>query len=137
MVLHPVYVMALTNKSSTKSRQAKRRARLPKTFEPRFLESADNRLCVIRELKRRVQRLREDAGVDCMQKELLAQRAIFLAIQLETEETNALEGREFDSAGYAQKVNALCGVLKHLGFKKHKQDEDTLEAYVQRKRMSE
>ncbi len=65
-------------------RKAKRRKRpaVPSVFVPQFWAEQDHRLHVAREVRRRVEALRADAGVDSAQKDLLAQRAVFVALQL-------------------------------------------------------
>lgn len=111
----------MRRRPSSKSQTGKRRKSaldltLPGTFTPRFLESADNRLACVREIKARITRLQEQTGADSYQKEILCQHAIFLCIILETMQTQALEGtEELDIGKYTQGVNAIQGILKTLG----------------------
>jgi hypothetical protein len=106
---------------------AKLPARVPKRFLPRFWENADQRQVAIREIKRRYALLRKDAGADSFQRDLLAQRAIFISVQLETMEVEASEGGDFNSGHYTQMVNALTGLLKALGLEKRATAQPWLE----------
>ena len=94
---------------------------LPARFVPRFWErDADSRSIAYREVSKRYQHLKTDAGVDSYQKELLAQRAIFIALQIETMEVSAMEGGHFEAGQYVQAVNALSGLLTKLGLEPRK-----------------
>lgn len=113
-------------------RRAKRPATLPARFEPRFLDKADKRQAVIKEIRRRLVRLTEDSGADSSyQRTLLAQEAVFVAVQLETMRTAALEGRPgYDPGVYTQMVNCLQGLLTKLGLDRHAKQVETLADYV-------
>jgi hypothetical protein len=114
-------------------RFAKEPATLPAMFTPRFLEDADGRQAVIKEIRQRMDALVADTAAESVQQMLLCQRATFIAVQLETMETNAIEGKEFDSGKYTVLVNSLLGVLRSLGLdKKFKQTKD-LKAYLENK----
>ncbi len=102
-----------------------------KTFALRLISEADQRFAVVKELKRRLKRLIEDAGIVSVQKEMLAGRAVFLASYLQSCEVEALEGKQVDYGRYFAAVNALSGVLNKLGLEKKLSKElTTLESYV-------
>jgi len=107
------------------------RSTIPTRFEPRFWEMADGRCAVIKELRRRYAELIADTGADSFQKRLLCQRAIFLAVQIETMEIEAAEEGIFEAGVYTQAVNALSGLLSKLGLNKHHPRTATLDAYVE------
>src|SRR5688572_3070015 len=89
---------------------------IPLVFQPGFLDSTDRRTAISRELRRRYERLKADAGVNSFQKEMLAQRAIFVAVQLESLEVRATEtGATVDVGVYTQGINCLVGLLRALG----------------------
>jgi hypothetical protein len=92
--------------------------KLPAVWTPRTLEEADGRFGVIKTLKANVERLRIDSGADSYQKELLCDRAGFLIALLETQEVNAIERGHLDAGSYVQAINALVGILRHLGLKR-------------------
>ncbi len=98
-------------------------------FRPRFWEDADGRCAAVKEIKRRLDRLREDAGADSYQKEMLCERAVFMALRLETMETEATEGRAFEAGSYGQAVNTFLGLLKALGLER-KVKAVGLKAYI-------
>src|SRR5688572_3497154 len=69
---------------------------IPGRFEPRFWDESDGRCALVKEVRRRYEQLKEDTGTDTYQKDLLCQRAIFIAIQLETMEVQAMETGKLD-----------------------------------------
>lgn len=99
-------------------RQAKNAATLPARFQPKFLTSTDQRQKVIKLIRKRLERLIDEAGCDSIQKELLANEAVFISVQLETMRVNALEGESFDANSYTCMVNSLSGLLNKLGLTK-------------------
>lgn len=113
-------------------RRARQVATLPIRFEPRFLETADQRQKAIKLLRQRLVRLKEEAGCDSFQKEMLAEQAIFVAVQLETMKVNALEGKEFSPGSYTQMVNCLAGLLKALGLERQAAKVIDLNTYLER-----
>jgi hypothetical protein len=96
---------------------------------PKFWEEQDGRYAVAREIRSRVQRLREDAGADSFQKDVLCQRAVFIALQLESMEIAAVESGKFDPGSYTQMVNCLVGLLRSLGLER-KAKTIGLDAYL-------
>jgi hypothetical protein len=103
---------------------------LPGRFVPRFWDEADGRQMMVKEIKRRYEQLREDVGAASYQKDLLAQRAIFISVQLETMEANAVEGKAFDAGRYTQMVNTLLGLLKALGLERYIKHAADLRTYL-------
>ncbi|WP_145435773.1 hypothetical protein [Lacipirellula limnantheis] len=116
-----------TQRPTTRAeRRAKNPATLPAKWEPKFVDTADQRLKTIKLIRRRLGRLVEEAGCDSFQKELLAENAIFVAVQLETMRVNALEGKSFDAGVYTQMVNCLSGLLAKLGLNKQAAQVESL-----------
>ena len=107
---------------------------LPAKFMPKFWEDADGRIAAIKEVRRRYEALKADAGVDSVQKDLLCQRATFVAARLETMEVIAAEGGKFDAGVYCQAVNTLLGLLKALGLSRKAREVESLQTYVRSKR---
>src|SRR4051812_4267079 len=104
------------NKYMAKAKERKQSVQLAKTFVPRFWENdIDGRLATVREIRRRYMLLKKDAAVDSYQKDILCQRCIFLALQLESSEVLATEGGPWEPAVYCQQINTMLGLLKALG----------------------
>jgi hypothetical protein len=116
--------------STRSDRHAKNPATVPTRFEPRFWETTDQRQAVVKEIRRRCETLREDTGADSAQKNMLVQRAIFMSIQLETMEVEAIESGKFDPGIYTQMSNALLGLLRQLGLERKIKTTVDLKAYV-------
>ena len=95
-----------------------KRVTLPERFEPHFWQDADGRCSLVKQIKKRVDKLKEDTRADSYQRELLAERAAFVAVQLETMERMAAEQGKFDAGVYTQMTNSLMGLLKALGLDK-------------------
>src|SRR6266545_174343 len=92
---------------------------LSKQFKPHFWSDADSRIAVVRTIRKRVELMKSHAGGnESYQREILCERAVFVAILLETAETKAAEGEPLDLAAYVQGVNALTGLLRALGLEK-------------------
>jgi hypothetical protein len=120
-----------TQRPTTRAeRRAQEPATIPGRFIPRFWDGVDQRQSAIKEIKRRYAMLREDCAADSYQKDLLCQRATFIALQLETMEIDAAEGREFAAGQYVQAVNCLVGLLKALGLDRRTNRVLDLKAYV-------
>ncbi len=88
---------------------------MPGRFEPRSGRTATSVVPQSGQCWPRWRRLKADAGCDSAQKKLLAERAAFVACQLETAEVNAVEGGKMDVGAYVQAVNCLLGLLRALG----------------------
>jgi len=111
----------------------RKEAAIPKRFVPRFWNDADGRCAVIKEIRRRIERLKRHVGCDSMQRELLCERAVFVASQIETAEVNAARGKPFEANVYTQQVNCLLGLLKALGLKKSEvSDVINLKTYLKK-----
>lgn len=122
--------MAKQRPTTRSERRAKEPATIPARFEPRFWETTDQRQSAVRVIRRRCEELREDVGADSVQKDLLVQRAIFLSIQLETMEVEAIESGHFDPGIYTQMVNGLTGLLNKLGLERQIKEVTDLKTYV-------
>lgn len=110
----------------------KREISLSKRFKPKFWQEQDNRVAVVKEIRRRVKALKADVGADSVQKELLAERAVFVALQLETMECDALAGKgKLDAGVYCQAVNTLSGLLSKLGLDRKVQEAGGLKAFLE------
>jgi hypothetical protein len=105
---------------------------LSKSFHPRFLSDADNRIAVVRTMKRMIERLKVDAGGnESFQKEMLCQHAVFMHVLLETMETKALEREpSFDIGAFTQAINCLTGLLRNLGLERRVKQAGGLNAYM-------
>lgn len=101
-------------------------------FALRVLGEADGRCSVVKETRRRLKELMEDAGANSFQKRALAARAIFLLAYLESQEIEALEGNRVDMGSYVHVMNCLTGCLNKLGLSKQskKGDAISLEDYL-------
>jgi hypothetical protein len=108
-----------------------KRRNIATTFEPRFWAQLDGRTGTAQAIRERYDALRADAGVECEQRDLLAQRAVFLSLVLETQECVAVANGTFDLGAYVQAVNGLTGMLKALGLDKRAKDTDVLRTYIQ------
>ena len=114
----------MTNKG-----QPRTKVTLPRKFDVRFLEEADGRLVAIKELRKRVEQLKADTGVDSCQKDLLCRRACFVAAKLESMEVTAIETGKLEVGQYVQGVNCLVGLLRCLGLER-KRKQIGLTEYV-------
>jgi len=104
---------------------------LSKQFQPHFWQDADSRIAVVRTIRKRVELMKAHAGgEESYQREILCQRAVFVAILLETQETKAAEGEPLDLGSYVQAVNCLTGLLKSLGLEKRIKHAGGLKAYL-------
>jgi hypothetical protein len=107
---------------------------IPARFTPRFFDVLDGRCGVVKEIHKRYKRLKADTNANNYQKDLLCQRAVFIAIQLETMECVAAQTGEQDPGVYTQMVNTLMGLLKTLGIESKAANVVNLKAYVDEKR---
>lgn len=103
------------------------------SFVPQFWDEADGRSAVVKEIKRRVDELREHAGADSAQKRMLCERAVFIGLQLETMERTATEQGKLDLGVYTQASNALLGLLKALGLDRKVKSVHDLKSYLKEK----
>lgn len=97
------------------------------------MEMSDRRNKAIRLIRERLDRLKEEGGCDSFQKEMLAEQAIFIAVQLETMKVNALEGRgEFAPGTFTQMCNCLLGLLGKIGLERQESKVIDLNCYLER-----
>jgi hypothetical protein len=99
----------------TKPAQRRPKVTLSGKFIPAFWEDVDGRILTVRRIKKRLAALRKDAHVESVQQEMIAQRAVFLALQCESMERRAAEGVPIEAGVYAQACNSLLGLLRNLG----------------------
>ena len=90
-------------------------ARKDRGFSLRQISEADSRYAVVKEMRKRLEQLKEDCGVDSIQKEWLCGRAVVLLAYLESQEVDALEGKQIDWRQYLSAVKAFGDVLVKLG----------------------
>ena len=108
----------------TKSRQLQRK------FTPRFWEGLDGRTNTAQLIRARYEQLRDDVGATSTQRDILAQRAVFLSLVLETQEVEAATEGKLDLGVYTQGLNALTGVLRALGLDKQVKKVGSLDDYI-------
>lgn len=99
-------------------------------FELRTINEADSRYHVVKLLRQRVQKLMDDCAADTLAKELLCGRACYIASFLESQEMDAIEGKEMDWKTYLAAVRSLADVLNKLGLDKAVQGTKRLETYL-------
>ncbi|WP_428304621.1 hypothetical protein [Lacipirellula sp.] len=121
---------ASTRPTTRAGRRARQAVTFADRFEPKFLETTDQRCKVVRLIRERIKQLTEDAGIDCIQKELLAKQAVFISVQLETMQVDALEGCEFEVGRFCNLTNTLVGLLKTLGISRTTPKAVNLKAYL-------
>jgi hypothetical protein len=119
--------------SVKKDRKNRRRALIPCEFRPRFWEDSDARLSVVKLIRKRYLAIKEDCGADSIQRDLLAQRAAFVSIILETQEIECAESGKLDLGSYIQACNSLSGLLIRLGLERKVKNVTDLRAYLDRK----
>ena len=100
------------------------------TFKPKVWDQLDQRGTVARAVKDRLAELKNDHRIDSTGKEMLAERAVFIELTLQTMEVNAAETGDIDLGKYAQAVNALNGLLTKLGLEPAERKTPSLRAYV-------
>lgn len=117
--------------ANVKRRERTKELSVANRFTPKFWEDMDGRYGIAKEVRRRYEQLRDDTGADrSMQRDMLCQRATFLAMRLETMECEATEGKPVDWGVYTQGINTLSGLLKTLGLDRPMRDGDDLAAYL-------
>lgn len=115
-----------------KKRYKSEQVAIDTTFKPKFWDEADGRYGVVREIRKRYEALKQDTNANSFQKDLICQRATFIAIQLETMESNAIDSGQLEVGVYTQCVNALVGLLKSLGLEKQMKEAIVdLKSYVE------
>lgn len=128
--------MAKLNRKSATRSTGKRRGKaktLPTRFQPQFWEDLDQRLNLTRAIKEHYETLLDETGADTLAKRMLAQRAIFMALRIETMETEAASTGEFNQNAYTTMVNALSGLLTKLGLENSSRTVINLQDYVSSK----
>lgn len=105
---------------------------LPDRFVPEFWKDQDHRNAVVRAIRDRYEDLKRDCGADSMQKDMLCQRAVFVALQLEWFEIKAVNTGKIDCGRYTQLVNCLTGLLRSLGLERKVKTVENLADYVKK-----
>ena len=118
-------------KKSTNSRKV---VSVPGRFQPRFWTDADQRIATVRAIKKRYEILKEHTQADSIQRDLLCQRAAFLACIVEKFEVECAEGEGLDLGVYTQAVNSLQGLLKTLGLTRQIKNVTDLKSYLEDKK---
>ena len=104
---------------------------LSRTFEPKFLEDLDHRYAAAKLMRERYAAVSADCGAEkSAQRDLLARRATFLSVVLETQECNALQSGAFDAGIYCQAVNTLIGLFRALGIERPLKNARDLRSYL-------
>ena len=104
---------------------------LPVRFTPRFLDDADSRIAVVRQIRKLTARLMDEAGGhESFQREMMCSHAAFLHVRLTTLEVEALEGGKLDWGSFIQAINSLSGVLKMLGLERRLKQVGGLKAFI-------
>ncbi|MBB03629.1 MAG: hypothetical protein CMJ47_13365 [Planctomyces sp.] len=116
--------------STRADRRAKNPATISNRFVPRFWEDADQRQVAIKRIRQRYEELATDAGVDSVQKEILAQRAVFLELQIAKMELAVVEGEDVELGTLTQMTNSLKGLLRDLGLDRQQAQVLDLDEYV-------
>jgi hypothetical protein len=120
------------------SKQGHKDVTLPTKFVPRFFADADQRIGVVKLIRKRCKLIREHAGgEESIQRSLLCDRLAFISIWLESQEVAAAEGRPFEAGSYVQSVNAMQGLLKTLGLEKRIRNVTDLRSYLKEKDANE
>jgi hypothetical protein len=105
-------------------------AKKDKGFSLRMIAEADSRFAVVKQMRKRLQTLMDDAGVTTIQREWLASRAVFLVGYLESLELDALEGTQIDWRRYLQATKGLSDVLSKLGLDREAKSAARLHDYI-------
>jgi len=98
-----------------------------------FWRDADYRVGVWKEIRRRYAALKADAQVESVQKDIIAKRAVFLCVRLESMERLAVDAGQFDSGVYVMLVNSLLGCLRSLGLERKAKTVQNLADYIKTK----
>ncbi len=106
---------------------AKRR---DKGFSLRMIDEADSRFRAVKEMRRRLQRLKREAGVDTAAREWLAARAVFLLAYLESQEVASLEGEEINWQRYLMTTRSLTDLLNKLGLDREARSTERLQDII-------
>jgi hypothetical protein len=108
-------------------------AKKDKGFSLRLIGEADSRFAVVKAMRRRLEELKRDAGVDTVSKEWLAARAVFLVGYLESQELDALEGKQIDWRQYLMATRSLTDVLNRLGLEREAKSAQRLNEYIEQR----
>jgi hypothetical protein len=105
-------------------------AKKDKGFALRTLEGADQRFAIVKELRRRLEQLKEDAGVQTIQREWMAARAVFIVARCEALEYDAVTGKTINWREYLMATKALSELLRRLGLDDEQRSTQRLQDYI-------
>jgi hypothetical protein len=118
-------------RKQSRRHQKRREVSIPGKFTPRFWEDSDNRIGVVKLIRRRYEQLKAHAGgEESTQRDLLCQRCAFVSVILETKEVEAAENNDLDLGSYVQGVNCLQGLLRALGLERRMKSVGGLQTYL-------
>lgn len=100
------------------------------SFPLRTLDNADRRFAIVKELHHRLEQLKEDAGVQTLQREWLAARAVFLVARIESLEFDCVTGKTINWREYLSATKCLSDVLKSLGLDRERKTTKRLSEYI-------
>lgn len=106
---------------------------MPNRYTETMTKELDGRYRVAKELKARLETLLADLGGEgalSTQQKMLAERATFIQVLLESKERDLVKGNKFDVGTYLQAVNTLLGVLRSLGLKRSEKIIPHLQEYI-------
>ena len=111
-------------------RTKQKELKVPNSFTPKFIEDLDHRYGIAKVLRQRYEVLCDDCQANSTQRDMLARRAVFMGVCLETQEHEAIETGELDVGKYTQMVNSLIGLLRTLGLEKKVKKAEDLNEYL-------
>jgi hypothetical protein len=85
-------------------------------FKPKYLDDYDFRYGAAKKIRRIYLDLRKQCDINSVAKDLMARRAAYLAVKIETLEVESLTSKgKVSESGLNQAINTLTGILKALG----------------------
>jgi hypothetical protein len=104
-------------------------------FKPQYLEDYDYRYGAAKKIRAIYLDFKKQCKINSTAKDLLARRAAYLSVRLDTLEVQSLTGKKVDQSVLTQLTNAFVGILKQLGLENldAAAGPETLREYVARK----
>src|ERR1700683_3787725 len=84
-------------------------------FKPKYLDDYDFRFGAAKKIRAVYRDLKRQADINSVAKDLLARRAAYLSVRIETLEVESLTGGKVKESALLQAINGLVGILKQLG----------------------
>jgi hypothetical protein len=97
------------------TQMADRKHRKVLGFKELYHEDFDHRYGSARRIRQVYRDLKRQADINSRAKDLLARRAAFLSVKIETLEVQSLTGTKVAESALISSINALVGILKQLG----------------------